>query len=273
MDDSGGVGVAAHHLPAVVDPPPAGPDRAGHVDPGDLPPIPQIPVGAGRVVDDRGVGAEGARDLAAVVDLDGLGPLGPRDIQDGGPAACVAQEAGLAVGDAVGPDPDVLAADLATVVDVEGVLQHAGLGCLDGSVAAPVQHEPGELGARTAGVTGAGAHLPPDRTRRIGGCPGGRQQSGGVGEASQLDAADLRRRPGPGGGRREDCGHGRASHGQAHAAAKADTRGGCHGGLLSREWVGQAMRPIGGWVPVGWGLEVAAVLSYWPTIAPASLRP
>jgi hypothetical protein len=90
-----------------------------------------------------GVGAVAAHDLPAVVELDGLGAPGAGDVEDDGPAARVAQKAGLAVGDAIGADPDVLAGDQAAVVDVEGELPHASGLTPRWCGSDPVRHEPG----------------------------------------------------------------------------------------------------------------------------------
>ena len=90
----------------------------------------------GAVVYDWRIVAVEAYDLAAIVDPVGLGSLGARDIDRGEPAALVPDERALLAG-----VDDVLAHDLAAIVDACGEELHAGLWSLDRGVAIPVQQK------------------------------------------------------------------------------------------------------------------------------------
>jgi hypothetical protein len=94
------------------------------------------------VVDERGVVAVLADDLATVVDPDRFGARRARNVEARDAAAPIAEEPGLAVG------TQVLAGDLTAVVDAGREEADARVRGVERAVAALVEDEPGQVRAR-----------------------------------------------------------------------------------------------------------------------------
>lgn len=167
-----GVHEVAHDITTIVDAGGQGVHGVGCVDPGGLAPVTDVAAHSGAVVDERGVLAVAAHDLAAIVDLDRLGSPGAGHIERGDPAARVPHEPGLAVGS------DVLTGDVAAVVDAAREDLDPGVRRLELAVPTLSEDEPRRGAARP--VRGRRTHRRP-----------GRRERGGGGDRSREDACDT----------------------------------------------------------------------------------
>ena len=159
------VHVVPDHVAGVVDAGRPRVPRAGDVEPRDRAPgVPHEAAHASAVVDQPGVLAVPADDLAGVVDLGRLGGPGTRHGERGEPALRVADETRLAVA------ADVLTRDLAGVVDPGRVDRRVGLGCLERRELAAAQDERRQRAGPRLGPAGEIVLLRAHRRR-----PGGDQ--------------------------------------------------------------------------------------------------
>ncbi len=185
------VDVVADHVAAVVD---AGGQRvpgAGEVDPGDGTAESHEAAHPGAVVDQPRVLAVPADDLAAVVDLGRLGRLRARHVERGEPAVRAADEPRLAV------VADVLARDLALVVDPARIDRHVGLWGREGRVLPVAEQEARQRCAPGGDVVGRvvqgprGRRAGRDETHR----DGERHDRGDAPHAAATDARALAAEP------------------------------------------------------------------------------